>query len=318
MHLCGSPARLIRGTRERFAPGRVSPIPPVPLSLRPRSLRLSIPASGAIPPANSIRRDWRLHGFPLERLLPFLPTPSAPDPGGKDLIWTIAECLRCKGVSAVVAAPPRLSRIEARRLQLAAEQAAAAWVCWLRHPGRDSTPITPPPPAGSSAPPPAGEPSNAGKSNSFTATEGASDKPSAWSIAVKQIICARLTQWPIDRWRRSRATSSQRRLEIGIGGHGEMERQRDRETERRRDATSPSLCLSVSPSLRLSVPSRHRPHRRRPTGDRGALHCGGRVRDSRWHDADAGIDALVRARAACRSPAAAAIGGQAGELRRGG
>jgi hypothetical protein len=36
--------------------------------------------------------------------------------------WTIAECLRCKAVAAVIAAPSALSRIEARRLQLAAER----------------------------------------------------------------------------------------------------------------------------------------------------------------------------------------------------
>ena len=42
-----------------------------------------------------------------------------PSPG--DETWAIAECLRCKGVGAVVAAPQFLSRVEARRLQLAAE-----------------------------------------------------------------------------------------------------------------------------------------------------------------------------------------------------
>jgi protein ImuA len=38
-----------------------------------------------------------------------------------DEIWAITECLRCKGAGAVVASPRKLSRIEARRLQLAAE-----------------------------------------------------------------------------------------------------------------------------------------------------------------------------------------------------
>lgn len=37
-------------------------------------------------------------------------------------IWAIAECLRCKGVSACVSPAGKLSRIEARRLQLAAER----------------------------------------------------------------------------------------------------------------------------------------------------------------------------------------------------
>jgi protein ImuA len=37
-------------------------------------------------------------------------------------LWATAECLRCKGVAVTVAAPKRLSRVEARRLQLAAER----------------------------------------------------------------------------------------------------------------------------------------------------------------------------------------------------
>jgi len=37
-------------------------------------------------------------------------------------LWTLAECLRCRGVSVTVAAAEYLSRIEARRLQLAAER----------------------------------------------------------------------------------------------------------------------------------------------------------------------------------------------------
>jgi protein ImuA len=45
-----------------------------------------------------------------------------------DQTWAVAECLRCKGVGAVVAALPRLSRIEARRLQLAAEQGGGAGI----------------------------------------------------------------------------------------------------------------------------------------------------------------------------------------------
>ena len=39
-----------------------------------------------------------------------------------DRIWAITECLRCRGVSATIASIDSLSRIEARRLQLAAEQ----------------------------------------------------------------------------------------------------------------------------------------------------------------------------------------------------
>jgi len=39
-----------------------------------------------------------------------------------DQLWAIAECLRCRGMSATVTLIERLSQIEARRLQLAAEQ----------------------------------------------------------------------------------------------------------------------------------------------------------------------------------------------------
>ena len=39
-----------------------------------------------------------------------------------DQLWALAECLRCRGVGATVAFVQRLSQIEARRLQLAAER----------------------------------------------------------------------------------------------------------------------------------------------------------------------------------------------------
>jgi protein ImuA len=55
--------------------------------------------------------------IPLDRLYLLRPT------NREDLVWSIAECLRCRGVAATIAAAPqRLSRIEARRLQLAAER----------------------------------------------------------------------------------------------------------------------------------------------------------------------------------------------------
>jgi len=43
-------------------------------------------------------------------------------------LWTLAECLRCRGVSATVAAIEYLSKIEARRLQLAAERGGGVGV----------------------------------------------------------------------------------------------------------------------------------------------------------------------------------------------
>ena len=54
-------------------------------------------------------------GMPLERLMILRP------PNREQELSVMAECLRCKGVAACIAAPARLSRIEARRLQLAAE-----------------------------------------------------------------------------------------------------------------------------------------------------------------------------------------------------
>lgn len=59
-----------------------------------------------------------------------------PDKPGEQ-VWAVAECLRCKGVAAVVAALDRLSRIEARRLQLAAEAGGSTGIL-LRPAGRIS------------------------------------------------------------------------------------------------------------------------------------------------------------------------------------
>ena len=55
-------------------------------------------------------------GIPLDQLL--LLRPKTAD----DEIWALAECLACKGVAATIAQPPPLSRVQARRLQLAAER----------------------------------------------------------------------------------------------------------------------------------------------------------------------------------------------------
>jgi hypothetical protein len=50
-------------------------------------------------------------------------------PREEDLLWAVTECLRCAGVGAVIAAPPaRMTRVEARRLQLAAEQGGGVGV----------------------------------------------------------------------------------------------------------------------------------------------------------------------------------------------
>src|SRR5688572_753879 len=61
-------------------------------------------------------------GIPLDRLYVLHPTTAA------DHVWALAECLRCRGVGATVAPVEKLSRIEARRLQLAAEQGGGAGI----------------------------------------------------------------------------------------------------------------------------------------------------------------------------------------------
>jgi hypothetical protein len=54
-------------------------------------------------------------GVPMEKL--FLLHPKNPT----EQAWAVAECMRCKGVGATVASVPAMSRIQARRLQLAVE-----------------------------------------------------------------------------------------------------------------------------------------------------------------------------------------------------
>jgi hypothetical protein len=68
-------------------------------------------------------------GFDLSRVYLLRPDNDA------DEAWAIAECLRCRGVAAVVAAPRFMSRIEARRLQLAAERGGSVGIL-LRRTGR--------------------------------------------------------------------------------------------------------------------------------------------------------------------------------------
>ena len=55
-------------------------------------------------------------GVPLEKLFLLHPKNQA------DQSWAIAECMRCKGVGVTIARVAKLSRIEARRLQLTAER----------------------------------------------------------------------------------------------------------------------------------------------------------------------------------------------------
>lgn len=61
-------------------------------------------------------------GVSMERLFLLRPKNNA------DEIWALAECLGCRGVGVTVAQPPALSRVEARRLQLAAERGGGVGV----------------------------------------------------------------------------------------------------------------------------------------------------------------------------------------------
>jgi len=84
------------------------------------SLRLFVSSCGAIvwcdPQGKLYPPAVAAMGVPLDRLFLLRPK-TIPDEN-----WAIAECLRCRGVSATIASPRRLSRIEARRFQLAAER----------------------------------------------------------------------------------------------------------------------------------------------------------------------------------------------------
>ena len=86
------------------------------------AMLLARPASGAAiiwcdPKGTLYPPALAAHGIELERL--FLLHPRV----GADQTWAVAECLRCRGVAAVIAPIDyRLSRVEARRLQLSAER----------------------------------------------------------------------------------------------------------------------------------------------------------------------------------------------------
>jgi protein ImuA len=55
-------------------------------------------------------------GIPLEQVL-LLKTKTY-----EEELWAVAQCLACRGVAATVAVLPKMSRVEARRMRLAAEQ----------------------------------------------------------------------------------------------------------------------------------------------------------------------------------------------------
>ncbi len=67
----------------------------------------------------------RSMGIPIERLIVLRPESES------DVMWSIDQALRCSAVGAVVANLERVSELQARRFQLAAEQGQALG-CWLR------------------------------------------------------------------------------------------------------------------------------------------------------------------------------------------
>jgi len=67
----------------------------------------------------------RSMGIPIERIIVLRPQNEA------DALWSIDQALRCSAVGAVVANLDRVSELQARRFQLAAEQGQALG-CWLR------------------------------------------------------------------------------------------------------------------------------------------------------------------------------------------
>lgn len=83
------------------------------------------PAGTLYPPAVAAA------GISLDRLYLLRPKTEA------ERVWALAECLRCRGVAATVAEVGDLSRVEARRLQLAAEHGGGVGVL-LRHAARNA------------------------------------------------------------------------------------------------------------------------------------------------------------------------------------
>lgn len=70
-------------------------------------------------------------GLPMDRLLILRPKCLA------DELWAATQCMRCQGVAATIVEPGRLSRVQARRLQLAAETGGGAGL--LLRPQRSAT-----------------------------------------------------------------------------------------------------------------------------------------------------------------------------------
>lgn len=90
-----------------------------------RAIIWSDPRNELYPPALAAM------GIPLHRLLTLHPTSPA------DEVWAITQCMRCPAVCATIASINKLSKIEARRLQLAAERGGGIGIL-LRSSGKFS------------------------------------------------------------------------------------------------------------------------------------------------------------------------------------
>jgi hypothetical protein len=111
--VCDTGLQLVQGVRDQEVPFRFDDC------LHGPEARVT-PAGGAIvwcDPNRELYPPAVARFLPLEKLYLLHPQNFA------EQSWAVAECLRCRGVAATIAAmPARLSRVQARRLQLAAEQ----------------------------------------------------------------------------------------------------------------------------------------------------------------------------------------------------
>jgi protein ImuA len=125
------PGGFARGAVHELLGDPASPLPLTPaVALARAALRSDTPDRQIVfvdpqgllhPPA---LRAWDI---PLARVLILRPR------SDDETLWSITECLRSSAVSAVVARPPVLSRLEARRLQLAAETGGGVGVLLRAH-----------------------------------------------------------------------------------------------------------------------------------------------------------------------------------------
>ena len=121
-------AALLARSASSHSPPPHPPIAPSPLALSSHggTIAWCDPQSRIYPLALAAMN------IPLDRVLLLRPKTEA------DEIWALTECLRSPGVAVTLGSPRRLSRTEARRLQLAAEAGGGVGIL-LRAEGRQSS-----------------------------------------------------------------------------------------------------------------------------------------------------------------------------------